>query len=738
MESNSVEGAHQNYDSCLVGVPLDCSTSLAESSLTYTPWCTYGDDTKQASIPQCKTKIQAETNEHGSQSDLYRLVSKILEEPDHHSQPYLIEGGYSSILKSTLPRNTNNFPDHEEKKLPEQTIFHKNVCINDSSHDIQTMQDICYGLNGLQQAEQFLFQSRSDSPGFYDNSMQMTSLETPFEKNGLQPSIGSKDFEQKWMGMCNSQFYTDSNNREGVQYDLIKQDESSRLGFYTWENDTDVSSEVFNVDIGSNFGILQAKQQSYPFITDKLYVKDTFVPDLNFKSDHGQKILDFSNTIENSHCSFSLQNSIKPTMKQYPAAKKNSPRNVELATTYAPFVTQGITFPFHKNWQLNPGAFEYNYCNFDKKQKNLVKTEEMLAEEQKFKPYNDYCDCFTYPLGPLDNTRMQVQAKSQNIQHGAMKKNLESIPPSYKHLIDCSLNYKSQKQENVGKKPKGVTNKPNFHQAACCSKQLGMSDIGSTFYSLPFSKVRSHRPNPMGLSFNPSLDPCLPCSYEDTVKWYPNFNDSIYGEGQYFCLAPPEYGFCGPVKFQNMPSNEFHICLEECYEQGRAMEKERKKTELILTRHYPGKQVLSSNNITIPRLTSNPSRVDRMIVDHLREHARVVTLLGGMERLRSYPLHENISTALDRQLEAIHIVQMRRKDEIANALNYQRQGGSCCQDKRDVFALALSIKNLSAATRKARTALWCALQMTLPRLSCTSSMGDVETVDSKTTIPHVK
>ncbi|KAG8429754.1 hypothetical protein GDO86_019304 [Hymenochirus boettgeri] len=385
------------------------------------------------------------------------------------------------------------------------------------------MQDICYGLNGLQQAEQFLFQSRSDSPGFYDNSMQMTSLETPFEKNGLQPSIGSKDFEQKWMGMCNSQFYTDSNNREGVQYDLIKQDESS-----------------------------------------------------------------------------------------------------------------------------------------------------------------------------------------------------------------------SQKQENVGKKPKGVTNKPNFHQAACCSKQLGMSDIGSTFYSLPFSKVRSHRPNPMGLSFNPSLDPCLPCSYEDTVKWYPNFNDSIYGEGQYFCLAPPEYGFCGPVKFQNMPSNEFHICLEECYEQGRAMEKERKKTELILTRHYPGKQVLSSNNITIPRLTSNPSRVDRMIVDHLREHARVVTLLGGMERLRSYPLHENISTALDRQLEAIHIVQMRRKDEIANALNYQRQGGSCCQDKRDVFALALSIKNLSAATRKARTALWCALQMTLPRLSCTSSMGDVETVDSKTTIPHVK
>lgn len=35
----------------------------------------------------------------------------------------------------------------------------------------------------------------------------------------------------------------------------------------------------------------------------------------------------------------------------------------------------------------------------------------------------------------------------------------------------------------------------------------------------------------------------------------------------------------------------------------------------------------------------------------------------------------------------------------------------------DVFALALAIKEMSVATRKARTTLWCALQMTLPKPS---------------------
>ncbi|NXM09623.1 MEIOC protein, partial [Tyrannus savana] len=76
-----------------------------------------------------------------------------------------------------------------------------------------------------------------------------------------------------------------------------------------------------------------------------------------------------------------------------------------------------------------------------------------------------------------------------------------------------------------------------------------------------------------------------------------------------------------------------------------------------------------------------------------------------MERLRSSPLHANISTALDKHLESIHVVQARRKDEIVNPSNRQRHGPPRCQDERA----------LCQATRKVRTVLWCAFQMTLPK-----------------------
>lgn len=53
----------------------------------------------------------------------------------------------------------------------------------------------------------------------------------------------------------------------------------------------------------------------------------------------------------------------------------------------------------------------------------------------------------------------------------------------------------------------------------------------------------------------------------------------------------------------------------------------------------------------------------------------------------------------------------------------------------DVLALAAAIRELAASTRKARTALWCALQMTLPK---TSLSGPVQQDDIEKALQELR
>ncbi|XP_006000225.1 meiosis-specific coiled-coil domain-containing protein MEIOC [Latimeria chalumnae] len=383
-------------------------------------------------------------------------------------------------------------------------------------------------------------------------------------------------------------------------------------------------------------------------------------------------------------------------------------------------------------------GFDLNYNNIDRVQSAnpsegttpaMENNQMETISEKKIKQFNGFSDNYSPQqhdvIESVNKHMFQLNYQGGHCDIEEDKKQVDFSQNAYQDLLETQSFYNISQRQGGGDN-NGVTNRENRTQAPYFSNSYMMGDFrrNPSFPQLGSSGFPSRSAVSFGHTVVPLLDSYELFSYDDLSHLYPYFNDMMYGD-----TSLPGFvslGFSRPIKTRSAPASELHIRLEECYDQWRALEKERKKTESALSKNYPGKRMSSSNNTPIPRLPSNPSRVDRLIVDQLREQSRVITLLGKMECLRSSPLHANISTALDKYLEAIHIVQARRKDEIVNASNRQRQGAPRCQDERDVFALASAIKEMTVATRKARTALWCALQMTLPKTANTAVEGQAE------------
>ncbi|KRX64697.1 Uncharacterized protein T09_2737, partial [Trichinella sp. T9] len=183
--------------------------------------------------------------------------------------------------------------------------------------------------------------------------------------------------------------------------------------------------------------------------------------------------------------------------------------------------------------------------------------------------------------------------------------------------------------------------------------------------------------------------------------WYP------------FSAAYPQYRpYYGPLKGGNRRNDsllDLHLSYDECFEEFRLLEKDRKKTEAELARHNLGKKINSSNNIPIPRLPVAPSRIDRMLVDYFREHARVVTLLQKMEWLRSETLNSRVYEAVRAWFSSMRQLQTLRITERNNFI----RNLTPIQEEIDVSNTANALKVLTKTVRRARTAMACSLILTI-------------------------
>lgn len=154
------------------------------------------------------------------------------------------------------------------------------------------------------------------------------------------------------------------------------------------------------------------------------------------------------------------------------------------------------------------------------------------------------------------------------------------------------------------------------------------------------------------------------------------------------------------------PANELHVRLEECLYQFKCLENERKKAETELS--YINLQMKKFNS-PVHRLGPNPSRVDRLINESLKEHSRLFYLITKIDTLKNTIFYENTLKCLQNWLNGIRNVQEKRKNELLK--NRHRNGDTKNSDENDVIILANSINELSLLTSKVRTSLWCALQI---------------------------
>jgi len=153
-------------------------------------------------------------------------------------------------------------------------------------------------------------------------------------------------------------------------------------------------------------------------------------------------------------------------------------------------------------------------------------------------------------------------------------------------------------------------------------------------------------------------------------------------------LCPPSPGSAAAIQLRML----------EATWQFQTLEKERKKTEAALAKQNPGKKVSSNNAVQVPRLPLSPTKLDKLLVDSLREQSRVLTLLNRVEVIEKKSFSQDLFSNLAMWKQKIQVVMMIRRRE---RLDQDKNGNGEQLDE--------SIAFMSAASRKVRTVLWMLL-----------------------------
>ncbi|XP_073462497.1 meiosis-specific coiled-coil domain-containing protein MEIOC [Aquarana catesbeiana] len=788
----------RSYDSSAPS-PSSNSTTWADSYL-YSPWSALSE-MKPEPTAQPNTKIQSE-KEYGSEADLYGLVSNILEEQDK-TQPYFSDGICSPMLKSLWPLSLNRLSDHQDlvpdvKQSKDLPILQKNFRGVESvpSTEIHNGEALFPELPGVEQDDRWPYLCHSDNPNSYTIDPRSGLKEYPLPKSYLSPASMSEtpkdpfqNREQLVTSLNKCDFYP-----ELEKHDLLnnktKFSKNSGLGFQEWRSVCPLSLDLMNLNVRVNEAyakLIQAKQSGHKpndFMTEQSYAPAkamnllsdrSFMSEYDHKSDYGRKMLDEGSGALPSHLQRlpqryddQIAHAMKPNsilsaanadwplwMNSQPHSNStNFHQNQIKINSLVPASQKGSVFgcncssacSFHgpdSDFQSHHSenlAFPYSEYSYGRDQTKEECVREVVSGKS-LEPFNGLHEN-VLGLCNYENTGKKIY-QDKRMQYNTKQLNSECLAKIYQGMLCNTANCKNQRLGSVDNK---LTNSRVTHPLTACS--ISASMIGSrpsNLTSLSSTNLQSCFCQKLGASNHSLMDNY---AYKELGQTYHQISDLLQGDTSLQNMASM-LNSQKSTKLRGRSAAQLHLCLEECYQQCKSLEQDRKKTcglfppmggdkKFILHTIADGYAIEFSTRpptkylATMPPKDNNQARVFSESLQNLLDQ-KVIRHVPQEEEQRGFyshifakrkPSEQRMGAKVEPPKRQMHSLQEGFGVDVgmcpvgarACLIPYNLNCSSTsfyylfCLN---VCALASSIREMTVATRKTRTALWCSLQMAL-------------------------